>query len=434
MTESENHLLTRVGPGTPMGNLLRQYWIPLLPSSELPEKDGAPLRVRLLGENLIAFRNTDGKVGLLDHVCPHRCASLFFGRNEENGLRCLYHGWKFDIDGRCVDVPNEPAGSNFHEQIRATAYPCVEKNGLVWTYMGPARGNPPPLPELGWAMVGPNRRGALRYQRDCNWLQAMEGDFDSSHLSFLHLTFDAKKQGTTEAKPSIEYYRNLARMDKQPLLEVRETDAGVMYGARRAAEAGQFYWRVTQFLMPFYTSVPSYGGKNRDKVWVPIDDEHTMVWEPHWSSTRDLTEEEQKGWKGRVAPSGFLPNNGDWLGRARFAANVANDYLHSRARQQTSNFSGFEDVTPIQDAAMQESMGSICDRTREHLGASDAAIVQMRRRLLGAVNALNKDKKLPPEIAQPECYRKHGDQMLLNESDSWVEHYAGKMKADYAGL
>ena len=135
-----------------------------------------------------------------------------------------------------------------------------------------------------------------------------------------------------------------------------------------------------------------------------------------------------------MAPSGFLPDNDDWLARGRFAANAANDYLHSRERQRTSNFSGFEDVTPIQDAAMQESMGPICDRTREHLGASDAAIVQMRRRLLSAVAALNKDKKLPLEIKKPECYRQHGDQMLLNESDSWVEHYTGKMKADYAGL
>ena len=142
--------------------------------------------------------------------------------------------------------------------------------------------------------------------------------------------------------------------------------------------------RVTQFMLPFYTSVPGFGGKNRDKVWVPLDDEHTMVWEPHWSSTRDLTEEEQKGHKDRVAPSGFLPNTDDWLGKARFAANAENDFLLDRERQKKLNFSGLENVTPIQDAAMQESMGPIVDRTREHLGASDAAIVQMRRRLIAA--------------------------------------------------
>jgi phthalate 4,5-dioxygenase oxygenase subunit len=435
VTHSENEFLTRIGPGTPMGNLLRQYWIPALQSTDLPEPDGAPLRLRLLGENLVAFRNSDGKVGLIDHVCAHRCASLFFGRNEENGLRCLYHGWKFDIEGRCVDVPNEPAGSKFHEQIRITAYPCVEKNGIIWTYMGPRRDALPPIPELGWALSPASRRGALRYQRACNWLQAMEGDFDSSHLSFLHLAFDPKLQNTAhEKKAGIEYYRNIARMDKQPLLEVCDTDVGVMYGARREADAGKCYWRVTQFMLPFYTSVPGFGGKNRDKVWVPLDDEHTMVWEPHWSSTRDLTEDEQKGQKDRVAPSGFLPDTDDWIGKARFAANVDNDFLLDRERQKKLNFSGLENVTPIQDAAMQESMGPIADRTREHLGASDAAIVQMRRRLIGAARQLQQNQQSPPGAGNAALYRKHGDQLLLGPSDSWVEHYAAKMAADFAAL
>ena len=417
-----------------MGNLMRRYWIPALQSTDLPEKDGAPLRVRLLGENLVAFRNTEGRVGLVDHVCPHRCASLFFGRNEENGLRCLYHGWKFDIEGLCVDIPNKPPGSKFNEQIRLTAYPCREKNGIVWAYLGPDRNQPPPLPELGWALVEPKQRGALRYQRACNWLQAMEGDFDSSHLSFLHLAFDPKLQGTAgDKKAGIEYYRNLARMDKRPLLDVQDTDVGVMYGARRDADDGKFYWRVTQFLLPFYTSVPGYGGKNRDKIWVPLDDEHTLVWEPHWSSTRDLSAEEQKGWKDRVGPSGFLPDTDDWLGKFRFAANAGNDYLQDRERQKNSNFSGLENVTPIQDGAMQESMGAICDRTKEHLGASDAAIVQMRRRLLAAARALAKNE-IPPGVQNPEAYRKHGDQLLVGENDSWVEHYLAKMKQDYASL
>jgi len=415
-----------------MGNLMRQYWIPFLQSADLPEKDGAPLRVRLLGEDLVAFRNTEGRIGLIDHVCPHRCASLFFARNEENGLRCLYHGWKFDVEGRCLDIPNEPPGSHFNEQIRITAYPCVEQNGIVWTYLGPDHNRPPPLPELGWALVEPKQRGALRYQRACNWLQAMEGDFDSSHLSFLHLAFDPKLQGTAENKQAgIDYYRNIARMDKQPLLEVQDTDVGVMYGARRDSEEGKFYWRVTQFMLPFYTSVPGFGGKNRDKVWVPLDDEHTMVWEPHWSSTRELSKAEQKGWKDRVGPSGFLPDTDDWLGKKRFAANAENDYLLDRHRQKNINFSGMENVTPIQDGAMQESMGAICDRTREHLGASDAAIVRMRRRLLNAARELEKNK-IPPGVENPALYHKHGDQLLLTAADPWVEKYEAKMRADYA--
>ena len=431
LTKKENELLSRVGPGTPMGNLLRQYWIPALQSTDIPDKDGTPLRVRLLGENLVAFRNTDGAVGLIDHVCPHRCASLFFGRNEENGLRCLYHGWKFDIQGQCVDTPNEPPGSKLKNRIRTTAYPCIERNGVIWAYMGPRR-NPPPLPEPGWAMVDPARRGALRYQRACNWVQAMEGDFDSSHLSFLHLAFDPKLQGTAaDKKAGIEYYRNLARMDRQPVLEVRDTDIGVMYGARRDGEEGRYYWRVTQFLLPFYTSVPAYGGKNRAKIWVPLDDEHTMVWEPFWSTSRDLSAEEQIGWEGRVGPSGFLPDTDDWVGRARFAANADNDYLISRERQKNFNYSGLENVTPIQDGAMQESMGAMCDRTREHLGASDAAIVSMRRRLLASARSWQQRRKKPPGVDDPTLYYRHGDQMLLSPGESWVEAYAEKMRSEY---
>jgi nitrite reductase/ring-hydroxylating ferredoxin subunit len=418
-----------------MGNFLRQYWIPVLQSADLPENDSAPLRVRLLCENLVAFRNTDGQVGLIDHVCAHRCASLFFGRNEDNGLRCLYHGWKFDIHGRCVDTPNELPESNLHEHVRITAYPCVERNGIIWTYMGPNWDNLPPLPQLGWALVGTKQRSALRYQRECNWLQAMEGDFDSSHLSFLHLAYDEKLQNTAhDKKAGIEYYRNIARMDKQPLLEVCDTDVGVMYGARRDAEAGKVYWRVTQFLLPFYTSVPAFGAKQRDKVWVPLDDEHTMVWEPFWSAIRELSEEEQKGWKDRVPPSGFLPDTDDWLGRARFAANANNDYLLDRERQKNFNYSGLENVTPIQDAAMQESMGPICDRTKEHLGASDAAIVRMRRRLINAAKELEKTNEPSVGVQNPALYRKHGDQLLLEEKDSWIARYAAKMKTDYDAL
>ena len=280
---------------------------------------------------------------MLDQVCPHRCASLFYGRNEENGIRCLYHGWKFDIDGRCVDVPNEPQGSTFNEQIRARAYPCVEKNGVIWSYLGPNRNALPPLPQLGWAMVNLKRRGALRYQRKCNWLQAMEGDFDSSHLSFLHLTFDPKHQGAPNEKRKKPGHRILSehRPNGQETARVGDARNRRRRDARRAPRCrseARFYWRVTQFLMPFYTSVPGYGGKNRDKVWVPIDDEHTMVWEPYWSTTRELSEEEQQGWKGRVPPSSFLPDSDDWLGRARFAANATNDYLHSRRRTKDFKF------------------------------------------------------------------------------------------------
>ena len=186
LSREDNELLGRVGPTTAMGNLLRQYWIPALMSSELPEPDGPPVRVRLLGENLIGFRTTSGRVGLIQNHCPHRGASLFFGRNEAEGLRCVYHGWKFDRTGACVDMPSEPPESNFASKVRATAYPCVERNDVVWAYLGP-RSAPPPLPDLEPNMLAPGEGVVQKVLRECSWFQALEGDIDTGHLSFLHL-------------------------------------------------------------------------------------------------------------------------------------------------------------------------------------------------------------------------------------------------------
>ncbi|HEY0583624.1 MAG TPA: Rieske 2Fe-2S domain-containing protein, partial [Chloroflexota bacterium] len=185
LNKEDNELVCRVGAGTPMGDLMREYWIPALQTEDLATPDGDPLRVRLLGEDLVAFRDSSGQVGLVATNCPHRGASLFFGRNEEGGLRCVYHGWKFAVDGSCIDMPNEPAESDFKSKVKAVAYPCREKNGIIWTYMGP-RQTPPPLPELGWSLVPATQRQSLRYARACNWLQALEGDIDSSHVNYLH--------------------------------------------------------------------------------------------------------------------------------------------------------------------------------------------------------------------------------------------------------
>ena len=183
----DNHLLTRTGPGTPMGLTLRRYWIPALLASELPEPDGAPVRVRLLGEDLIAFRDTLGRVALLDEYCPHRRASLFFGRNEDCGLRCVYHGWKFDVDGQCVDMMNEPPEREFAHKIRTTAYPLVELGGVLWAYLGPPALRPP-LPAFAWTQAPATHRYASKVVQDCNWVQALEGGIDTSHVPILHRT------------------------------------------------------------------------------------------------------------------------------------------------------------------------------------------------------------------------------------------------------
>ena len=185
LSKQENELLTQVGAGTPMGNLLRRYWVPALFSAQLPKADCPPVRVRLMHEDLVAFRDTDGRLGLIDERCPHRTASLFFGRNEECGLRCVYHGWKFDVDGNCVDMPSEPDGTGFAHKIKINAYPCIERGGVVWTYLGPAELKPA-FPELEWTQLPDDYRFATRHVQECNWMQALEGGFDATHLAFLH--------------------------------------------------------------------------------------------------------------------------------------------------------------------------------------------------------------------------------------------------------
>src|SRR5438552_997354 len=250
LSREDNELLCRVGRDTPTGNMLRQYWIPALMSSELPERDGAPVRVRLLGENLIAFRVTSGKIGLIQNHCPHRGASLFLGRNEEEGLRCVFHGWKYSCEGHCVDMPNEPEESNFKSKIRANAYPCIERNDIVWTYMGP-RQTPPPLPDIEPNMLPAGEYQIQKVLRECNWFQGLEGDIDTSHLGFLHLGAVKPEQTT----PGTFDYYNVA--DRAPKYEVADTEFGMSYGAYRPAAADSSYWRIAPSLFPFFTSLPT---------------------------------------------------------------------------------------------------------------------------------------------------------------------------------
>src|SRR5690349_3642880 len=338
LSTADNELICRTGPGTPMGELMRQYWVPAMLSSELPQPDSDPVRVLLLGERLIAFRDTNNTVGLLQHNCPHRGASLFFGRNEEAGLRCVYHGWKFATDGTCLDMPNEPAESDFKHKVKAVSYPCLERNGIVWTYMGP-RQTPPPLPELGWALVSAEARQSLRYARACNWLQALEGDIDSSHVNYLHRTFNQQPGGGIPRSfaQTADDVRNfdLLRSHGTPKLQVLETDVGVTYGAMRPAPDNNEFWRITQFLMPFYTSIPGTSSMGSAKIWVPLDDEHTMIWEPSWSLTgTPLAEADRNGRAGRVPKAGFLSETTQPLSRWVFGDNANNDYGIDRQRQK----------------------------------------------------------------------------------------------------
>jgi phenylpropionate dioxygenase-like ring-hydroxylating dioxygenase large terminal subunit len=206
LREEENRRITRVGPGAPMGNLMRRYWLPAALSEELPEPDGAPVRVRLLGEDLIAFRDSSGKVGLVDAFCPHRRAPMFFGRNEECGLRCVYHGWKFDAAGTCVDMPSEPPDSLFKTKVTIAAYPTCEGGGIVWTYMGPPETMPPP-PDYELVRAPATHRHTSKTYEECNWLQALEGGIDSVHVTFLHNMNIADQSWLHAVAPEVEFER-----------------------------------------------------------------------------------------------------------------------------------------------------------------------------------------------------------------------------------
>jgi len=327
-----------------MGNLMRQYWVPTLLSSEVPSPDSDPLRTLILGEQLIAFRDSNGQVGLIQNHCPHRGASLFFGRNEENGLRCVYHGWKFNAAGECVDMPNEPAESDFKAKVRAVAYPTRERNGIVWAYMGP-RSEPPPLPDLEGNMLDEGEWNVTAIQRECNWLQALEGDIDTSHFSFLHagsLQQESQEEGT------FSYYM-LA--NRAPHYAVVETDYGAMYGAYRDTDDGRRYWRVAQYLFPFYTMPPQgvLGYKVTVRCWVPMDDEHTMF----IMSGPKLRRPAGAPAPGAGNPMGrLLPQSTDWHGRFRMIANGANDYQIDRDKQRRN--ANAEDYTGITGIHLQD--------------------------------------------------------------------------------
>ena len=281
--------LTRVGPGTVMGGFMRQYWIPAAKSSEL-KADGAPMRLMLLGEKLIAFRDTQGRVGVMDHRCAHRCASLFLGRNEEDGIRCTYHGWKFDVTGKCVDMPSVPAHQDFKEKVQLKAYKTAERNGLIWVYMG-ARETPPPLPMIEVTMLPEAEVDIFFVQRECNWVQSLEGDIDTSHFGFLHA-------GHLDADnvPSGHPLDHTAG-DRAPQYHVRDVPWGTSYGAYREVQGTeQTYWRFANFMMPFWTQTPQgeFPLHVHARAWVPMDDEHTMFVHLRWriakSGMRNLLE------------------------------------------------------------------------------------------------------------------------------------------------
>jgi phenylpropionate dioxygenase-like ring-hydroxylating dioxygenase large terminal subunit len=426
LSKEENELLTQTNPGTPGGEYFRRYWLPALLSSEVPSPDCPPVRVRLLGEDLIAFRDTHGRVGLIDEFCPHRRASMFWGRNEECGLRCVYHGWKFDVQGTCVDMPNEPPEYGFENKVRTVAYPAREYGGLVWVYMGPP-GEVPELPKLEWARVPEAHRYISKRFQETNYLQAIEGGIDSSHSNFLHATVDAFRV-TDEYVEKVKNSSNLRAkyhlMDKAPRFTVKKTEYGLVIAVRRNAEPETYYWRLTQFLLPGHTMIPYQRGHSiHGHCWVPADDRSCWVWTMSWNPDGPLSQDDRDAIANetfvhaRVEPATFRP-----------LRNKYNNYMIDRDRQRTATMTGIHGFA-AQDQALQESMGPIVDRTRERLGTSDTAIIALRRLLLQEIRALQEGA--PPEAAhRGDVYWVRSCSLLL---DREIEFDAGArelMKAE----
>ena len=418
-TEGENEFLSRIGPGTPMGALLREYWVPACLSSELVA-DGDPLRLALLGEKLIAFRDSAGRIGVFDHRCPHRCASLFFGRNEEGGLRCAYHGWKFDTAGKCLDMPNVPAGQDLRHQVKTRAYRAAERNGLVYVYMG-EREAAPPLPAIEALLSPPGETALFCRQRECNWLQALEGDVDTAHFTFLHVG----KVEPDEVDPN--HMERFQLLDRAAQYRVRPTGWGAMYTAYRPAPPDRFYYRFAHFVMPFWTLFPNgpIAGNILAQGWIPMDDTHTMVFTLMWKGAAPPLQTKLDGSPipHLLRESPMQPNTTDWFGRWRTVASQHNDYLIDRDMQHTVSFSGISGLFP-QDSAMTESMGDIVDRTLEHLVPSDRMIVATRRRLYEAAFALRESGVVPPLVDDPETAASVRSGEIVAPADrDWLEVY-----------
>jgi phthalate 4,5-dioxygenase len=396
LRQEENERLVRVGAGTPMGELLRRYWQPALLSEEVAERDGPPMRVRLLGEDLVAFRATDGRVGLLEAYCRHRRAPLFFGRNEECGLRCVYHGWKFDVDGACVDLPSEPAGSPLQAGAAIKAYPTVERGGVVWAYLGP-KALRPPAPDYEWTRAPATHRALSKTLQSSNFLQGLEGGLDTAHVSYLH----NNRMGDRG---------NLFTRDGAPRIDVFETDFGYSYTGTRRIDEARNWVRLYHYIMPSQQTRPnampsgtasnSHIPKWDGHIWVPIDDGETWVYNFMCGFDEKSPLDPERVEQMEV---GFGRGKDDYVpGTHRLKAGRANDYFIDRAVQKTTSFTGIKGIN-TQDMAVQEGMGPVVDRSREYLATSDRAILVLRKVLLDAMRAVERGEN-PPGI-DPATHR-----------------------------
>ena len=410
LRKEQNELLTRTGSGTPMGELFRRYWLPALMVDELPENDCPPVRIKILGEDLLALRDSEGRYGLVEEFCPHRRVSLWFGRNEECGIRCSYHGWKFDVTGKCIDIPSEPDDSPIKKRVKLKAYPLIKVGHMLWTYMGPPDFQSAP-PQFEFATVPLQNCYVTKRWQECNYLQAMEGGIDSSHVSWLHCVTMNTDPLFKDNKGN-EY--NLG--DMKPVFEVVEQPSGLYIGARRKINGGDYYWRITAWVLPCFTQIPPRGDHPvHGHFWVPMDDENCWTWNYDFHPARPLSERELKAMHEGASihtkqdPKTFRP-----------LANKDNDYLMDREGQKSGKtYSGIEGFA-MQDASLQESMGPIVDRSLENLTGTDLGIVLARRQLIQAATQLA-EKGTPPPGIEPSTHRVRSASVILRPDQPFTK-------------
>jgi phthalate 4,5-dioxygenase oxygenase subunit len=400
MTRDENDLLCLVTGDAPMGQLMRRHWVPACLAEEVAEPDGAPVRTRLLGEDLVVFRDSNGRLGVLDEHCPHRRASLALGRNEECGLRCLYHGWKVDVAGNILDMASEPPGSRIADKIKHKAYPVHEAAGFVWTYMGPAEAMPAFEPPA-FAPTDRARVSIVKIHVPCNWAQVLEGMIDSAHSSSLHSSDmvpanvdAAKADGSTWLRPST---------DKAPRMQCENTSYGFRYAAIRKpiqnAETHD-YVRTTVYIAPFTSLIPPNNAYNVASMVAPAEDLNTTFYFIAWSDGEKPGIDQGAWRKFNHAQPGV-----DLTADFHNPRTLANNFGQDREAMKRGNFTGILGI-PNQDIAMWETMGRITDRTKDWLGTSDIAVARFRRLMVDAAKTMRDGG---PALGTTQPHIRHAD-------------------------
>lgn len=438
LSSEDNACLTQTCADTPMGQYFRRFWQPVALAEELPERDGTPVRVTVMGEELVAFRDTEGRVGLIDSRCPHRGAHMYYGRNEECGLRCVYHGWKFDVTGKAVDLPNVQPGRALHQTVAIKAYPTREYGDIVWAYMGPEAeklpgGKLPELPALEFGEVAPESRYVMKQLMECNWAQVMEGDLDTSHFSFLHMPAPSVASNENPDAPADQRRLRWIRNDPIPRFQILDHEAGFVVGGARAADGDDSYWRITQYMLPAHGTGPSTfpGETYFGFTLVPIDDLSCWIYTYAWNPDRPIDEAERAKMKqghgimAQVGPD-YVP-----------LRNPSNDFQIDRDAQKSATYSGVKGLAE-QDMMIQYSQGRIADRTKEILTTTDAAVVHFRNKVLSGAKALSEGKEPEAPFART-AFRTRPGSWIAGEGmafeDVMVQRFSdplGRVRADAA--